>query len=238
MAPCSSFRWSRPREALLRFRDDNSAPGSSRFTNNRDLLTEPEFEPVLPLEPQLEGSKFPVLDHLIQDYVRSEPDAASAEQDQALFLNWLMGQSSLDPVEREILIDLYLERSIESTALSRRLAYARYMEMLERTPAATLRLTAESRYSIRLNPIHVWAAVESRVNHGGDRGESSCVLFYQVGKEVHTAILTDDVQHFVRSLERQDLNVSRLLNAFHEDHADTILTTLKLLAELKIVAIA
>src|SRR5690606_34772249 len=105
-------------------------------------------------------------------------------------------------------------------------------------PAATLRLTAESRYSIRLNPIHVWAAVESRVNHGGDRGESSCVLFYQVGKEVHTAILTDDVQHFVRSLERQDLNVSRLLNAFHEDHADTILTTLKLLAELKIVAIA
>lgn len=238
MAPCSSLRWNRPHGAVLRFRDDHFTTGSSRLTTTRHLLNEPEFEPVLPLEPQLEGSKFPVLDHLIQDYVRSEPDVASAAQDQALFLNWLMGQSSLDPEEREILIDLYLERSIESTALSRRLSYARYMEMLERTPEAINRLTPESRYSIRLNPVHVWAAVESRVNHGGDRGDSSCVLFYQIGKEVHTAILADDIQHFVRSLERQDINVSRLLNGLHEVEADAVLSILKQLAELKIVAIA
>lgn len=237
MTTCYHPRRTRPDETILRFRDDRIAMDSSRMTTAQSLVNEPEFDPVLPLEPQLEGSKFPVLDHLIQDYMKSEPDVLSPEQDQALFLNWLMEQSSLEPAEREALIDLYLERSVESAALSRRLAYARYMEMLRRTPAAISRLNSRSRYSIRLNPVHVWAAVESRVDPGGS-GDSSCVLFYQVGKEVHTAILTDDVQHFVRSLERQDIKTARLLRGLDEEQVDAVLSILKQLAELKIIAIA
>lgn len=181
--------------------------------------------------------QFQAFDRLISDYVRSVPPTAHAETDTDRFVTWLKDQSSVDAEQRDLLLCLYSRRAVETAALHKRIAHARFMELLIQTPERLQKLTFQSPYGIRLNPVHVWATFQTRVLLGERNRIPACALFYQVGQDVRTAILKEDVLPLVRTLEQRDLRIADLFVQLTPEQSEEMLAVLRHLADLQIIAI-
>lgn len=181
--------------------------------------------------------RFHSLDRLIGDYVRSVPPAAHSETDTERFMTWLEDREYVNPEQRDLLLCLYSRRAVETAALHKRLAHARFSELLVRTPALLKTLTPLSAETIRLNPVHIWAIMQTRVLLDEESDLPAHVLFYQIGDEVSTAILRGDVLPLVRMLEHRDVKVSELFRDMTFDQEDRLMDLLHQLAEMKIIAI-
>jgi len=186
---------------------------------------------------ELLDEQFQSLDQLISDYVRSVPPASHAETDTDQFVAWLQDREQVSPEQRDLLLYLYSRRAVETAALHKRIASIRFKELLGHAPGRLAALSADSAAALRLNPVHIWATLQTRALLRRRSEVPACVLFYQVGGKVRTAILKDDVLPLVRALEQRDLRVRDLFDTLNAEETAQLTAVIRHLVELQIVAI-
>jgi len=181
--------------------------------------------------------RFQSLDRLVSDYVRSVPPASHAETDTDQFMAWLQDQDRMSAEQRDLLLCLYSRRAVEAAALHKRIAHARFEELLTRTPRRMSAISSDSRMALRLNPVHIWATLQTRALLGRNAEVPTCVLFYQVGRDVRTAILKDDVLPLVRMLEHHDVPLSVIFADLDPQQTEQVTSLVRHLINLQIVAL-
>ncbi|WP_437226804.1 hypothetical protein SH661x_000022 [Planctomicrobium sp. SH661] len=177
-----------------------------------------------------------LLEQLIGDFIQSVPPAKSVEHEAERFVGWIEEHEQIDPEQRDLVLCLYAHRAVETAALQKRLAHARFTELLKKSQTQIPTLTRRSKVTLRLNPVHVWATFQTRVLLNPESEVPACALFYQVGREVQTAVLNGHLLELVQMLEEGSLKVSSLFAHLHPHLADDVWKALLRLIELKIVA--
>lgn len=232
-APVSLPIWREPE----RFHCSSRMLAASTRRAHQEVAEARRSRPMSPVSGELLDDQFQSLDRLIVDYVRSVAPASHAETDTDQFVAWLQDQEQVSPEERDLLLCLYSRRAVETAALHKRIASVRFNELLSHARGRLASLETDSAAALRLNPVHIWATLQTRAMLG-TRGEvPACVLFYQVGRNVRTAVLKNDVLPLVRALEQRDLRVRDLFSSLNAEQAEQMSAVIRHLVDLQIVAI-
>lgn len=180
--------------------------------------------------------RFNRLDELIGQYVEAVPPAHDGTEDTERFVHWLNTRADLDPELRDLAVCLHARRTVEFVAVQRRLAEARFDELCERSQPIT-QLPHQPGLKAHLNPVHVRATLMTKLLLDEETLVPALVLFYQVGRMVHTAVIDADARLLLDQLEQGPLDVSELLFGLDAEERGETLDILQHLADYRIIAL-
>jgi hypothetical protein len=188
---------------------------------------------------QLLSNGFAELDGLMAAYlkeVRRGADSSTADAER--FLDWLATRVDLTEEQLDLLVCVQSRYTVEFVAVKQRLAHARFQELRSNNTRLLKELSRSSRITVELNPVHVWATLETHVFLDDEATIPATVLFYGVEESVEGAVIEVDLIPLIQQLQRRSGNISSLQKALPQYTRQEVLDIVGELARLGIVALS
>lgn len=149
-------------------------------------------------------------------------------------------RGSTDVFSPEFSVAERARRKLELISLQRRLAQARFQELIPASLELLDRLADHRGLVIHVDPVHVWAKVETPSPWLLQEGIPWPieVLFFECDGGVSHVIVEPLVLPLLKSLERGTQKVRNILQGLNDRQREAMLRALRRLGELKIVAFA
>lgn len=192
------------------------------YSAGADASPDPVVPRVLPLQQSsrsaalyrtcnLLTAEFPELEQLIARYVQ-EVDCPGncVNGDTEQFLAWLATRVDLTDEQLDLLVCLQSRCSVEYITVKKRLAQARFAELLERSVEQLPRLLHSSRLMVTLNPAHIWATLETHSLLDDGEPLPAQVLFYAGNDQVEAVVVDPEVYEVLKLLQRRPLSFGTL----------------------------
>ncbi len=181
---------------------------------------------------------FEALDQLMETYVHHVPLAnQTAANDAEGFLEWLATRVDLTEEQVDLIVCQQSRHSVEFVAVRQRLAHARFQELLSNNRRLLAQLGRNRTITIHLNPVHVWATLETHVLLHEAATIPATVLFYPVGENIEGAVVEADIIPLLQHLNRRPSRLDQLSSTLPAYDRHDLIDILQELANLGIVAL-
>ncbi|WP_437186955.1 hypothetical protein SH668x_000328 [Planctomicrobium sp. SH668] len=181
--------------------------------------------------------RFNELDEYLQEYILNYPLVSRPADDVSQFVNWLRRKREIAPEQRDALVCMYSRRAVEITVLQRRLAHARFAFRSQTSPTHLETAPERSRAEVFLNPVHVWATLETGAMVPEYTKLPATILFFQLENEVRTVVLDAEAEHLLRYLDGKSIRLGTLFRKVKGYQYDRMVTMLRSLVSQGIIAI-
>lgn len=184
---------------------------------------------------------FDDFDELLRAYVRAVPLAAYATttSDGDGFLDWLGRARSLTAEQHDYVACQRARHAVEGAARRNRPGHVLFQELAGVAGRLAEELDANPRLRVVLNPIHAWSRFLTPALLGGEAWPPADVLFFAVGNEISTAVLTPRGRAFVRRLARSGPRAAaEWLHGLGPTGRENFVSTCRQLAEVGLLAFA
>lgn len=212
---------------------------------------------------ELLADGFDDLDRYIADYIHEVPlqVGGGKAEDVERFLQWLARRDDVSEEQRDFIVCQRARQAVEFVALARRLAHARFQLLLKSSCVASVpdtrpvpdlterwrkrpgyshlreELELNRRLTVHLNPVHVWATLETPALLEEGEPVPATVLFFPVGDEVRSAVVDEEVQQLVQALAHGPRRVKQIAQRT-ELPVEIVIDLLTELAELGLVGLS
>ena len=226
------------RSRLKRVSRDISRSTRPSQPDDSSMGSPPPLRHGVALPPELCSDALTVLDPLIREFIRQVPHRESDALDAASFLEWLDERQSLSGFDQDIVRSLYSQHAVEQLSLQKRLAQARFEALVAEHCSNRPLAWKPSHTRVHLNPIHIWARLETRLLLDEEVTVPATVLFYRDGHQVRTAVIERDEERLLKMLERKPLKLAEVLECDDQEEQGELLDMLRQLQELHLVALS
>jgi hypothetical protein len=184
---------------------------------------------------------FENLEALVDEYVESVPLAVWEDEaaDADSFLEWLGEQQELSDEQRDYLAWQQSHQAVGRVALKRRLAATRFRSVQAQDCPPVTSAESRTKVIVHLNPVHVWATLDTHALIGPEDSVPATVVFYASGGETQSRIVDKTQADLLRRLEHNGPTRLRdLLNSWSHEERELTLRTIDELAKAGLLAIA
>jgi hypothetical protein len=129
----------------------------------------------------------------LQAYVHDSEDAQR-------FLDWLRREGRLTAEQRDHVACQAARLEVEAQALADRRAHVRFQELWSVSEELAAELEANPDLRVHLNPLRAWACFHTRALLDEEASVPAQVLFFAVGRDIHTAVLEEEGKALVEEL--------------------------------------
>ncbi|MCA8992172.1 MAG: hypothetical protein KDA88_09355 [Planctomycetaceae bacterium] len=182
---------------------------------------------------------FDELDALMVRYIRETPIRnESSLGDAERFLEWLAMRVDLTEQQMDTVVCQQSRYTVEFVAVKKKLAHARFQELLSNNRRLAKELGHNRKLTIHLNPVHVWTTLETRVYLDEYSTIPATVLFYPVNAGVEGAVVEEDVVPLLKQLSRRPCKFDDLVGTMPHYDRDDLIDIVAELVQLGVVALA